>query len=111
MDKCLIITTGRTGSDYLNECLDSMDYSIPCEKIEQKIDSDKKIVNLTPSASFEYGKTIYTGIGATVEDASGNPVSASSVLQQPSLYQPVKGIFEQTSSSSPKTFFCKLLSI
>ena len=41
------------------------------------IDSDKKIVNLAPSANFEYGKTIYTGIGATVEDASGNPVSAS----------------------------------
>ena len=38
-----------------------------------------------------------------------NPLSLSSVLQQPSLYHPVKGLDEHNSKSPPKTFFCFLL--
>ena len=42
------------------------------------IDSDKKIVELTPSSNLEYEKEVYVAIGATVEDISGNDITAQS---------------------------------
>ena len=42
------------------------------------IDSDKKIVTLAPDSNLDNEKKVYVAIGATVEDASNNAVSATS---------------------------------
>ena len=42
------------------------------------IDSPDKMVTITPANTLDFEKNVYVAIGATVEDASGNAVSATS---------------------------------
>ena len=42
------------------------------------IDSDKKIITINPTSSFSSQQEVYLAIGATVEDYSGNAITASS---------------------------------
>jgi len=42
------------------------------------IDSPDKMVTITPASTLDFGKDVYVAIGATVKDASGNAVSATS---------------------------------
>jgi len=46
--------------------------------LDATIDSEKKIITLDPSNNLDFGKDVYVAIGATVEDASDNAVSAKS---------------------------------
>ncbi|MCS5593582.1 MAG: BspA family leucine-rich repeat surface protein, partial [Porticoccaceae bacterium] len=43
------------------------------------IDSDKKIITINPDSNFSSEQIVYVAIGATVEDASDNAISESSV--------------------------------
>ena len=52
-------------------------------------------------ASFDQSKNLSVTFAQTV----WKPLSASSVLQQPSQYQPVTGSWGQSSKGSPNTFF------
>jgi len=42
------------------------------------IDSPDKMMTITPASSLDFEKNVYVAIGATVKDASGNAVSATS---------------------------------
>ena len=77
MDKCLIMTTGRTGSDYLHACLDDIDGVMTlCGKFDyhqffngpsEKIDKEKWLCSLESilashleSSSAECGLAVET---------------------------------------------------
>ena len=42
------------------------------------VDNDKKLITITPTNTFSSEQTVYVTIGATVEDASGNAITATS---------------------------------
>ena len=46
---------------------------------EAVIDTDKKLITITPDNSFSSEQVVYVAIGATVEDESDNAISASSI--------------------------------
>ena len=46
---------------------------------EAVIDDSKKLITISPSSDFSSEQVIYVAIGATVEDASDNAISASSI--------------------------------
>ena len=46
---------------------------------EAVINTDKKIITITPDNSFSSEQVVYVAIGATVEDESDNAISASSI--------------------------------
>ena len=46
---------------------------------EAVIDTDKKLITITPDNSFSSEQIVYVAIGATVEDESDNAISASSI--------------------------------
>ena len=43
------------------------------------IDNSKQLITIAPSSDFSSNQVVYVAIGATVEDASDNPISASSI--------------------------------
>ena len=42
------------------------------------IDASKKVITIVPTYYFSYLQTVYVAISASVEDSSGNPITASS---------------------------------
>ena len=41
------------------------------------IDANKKVITIDPTSNLSYSQTVYVFIGATIEDSSGNPITAS----------------------------------
>ena len=41
------------------------------------IDANKKVITIDPTSNLSYSQTVYVAIGATVEDSSGNSITAS----------------------------------
>ena len=42
------------------------------------IDANKKVITIDPTNNLSYSQTVYVAISASVEDSSGNPITASS---------------------------------
>ena len=42
------------------------------------IDANKKVITIDPTYNLSYSQTVYVAISASVEDSSGNPITASS---------------------------------
>ena len=42
------------------------------------IDANKKVITIDPTYYLTYSQTVYVAISASVEDSSGNPITASS---------------------------------
>ncbi|SVC39681.1 uncharacterized protein METZ01_LOCUS292535, partial [marine metagenome] len=42
------------------------------------IDANKKVITIDPTSNLSYSQTVYVAISASVEDSSGNPITASS---------------------------------
>ena len=42
------------------------------------IDANKKVITIDPTYYLTYSQTVYVAVSASVEDSSGNPITASS---------------------------------